>query len=50
MQANNIDCPKCKSEFCFVFELKTHGHISSNLVKIKCENCKFDAIELKENI
>jgi len=32
-----VKCPKCESLFCYVF---TRG---GKLLKIKCNNCKFDA-------
>lgn len=39
---NNIKCPKCKSENCFIFE-------KSNFVNIVCDNCNFNGDYLKND-
>ncbi len=40
--ANNIPCPKCKNEKCFIFE-------KAKFIKIICETCKLEEDYLKNN-
>jgi len=43
---NNIKCPKCKSENCFVFADFICNIKENNVAKISCEDCSWSAWEI----